>query len=78
MTNDLKSYGYIMENPKQGAPICVTGKMVRLGTGTTVQLPPVYALEFDIHKLSGSGVAANTGEAVDFDEVAAARKFKQK
>lgn len=78
MTNDLKSYGYIMENPKQGAPICVTGKMVRLGTGTTVQLPPVYALEFDIHKLSGSGVAATTGEAIDFDEAAAARKFKQK
>ena len=51
----LKEAGYILENPKVGAPICVTGKMTRLATGTSVQMAPVYALEFNVNKITDSG-----------------------
>jgi hypothetical protein len=76
-TGELKKKGYIMENPKTGAPTCLTGKQARLTSGTGYPSVNAYVWEFDMRKLSGAATALEPADVIDFNEAEAVKKFKQ-
>lgn len=50
---ELTKKGYILTNTTEN-PLYATGKVFRLGVGTTIQTPSVRVLELCVQKLSGS------------------------